>query len=40
MVTLRPHLMMWAAKVPFVTLNTEPFCNQNIKKTAEQTKFI
>mgnify|MGYP003310579780 CR=1 FL=1 len=40
MVTLRPHLIVWAAKVPFVTLNTELFVIKNSKKTAEQTNFI
>ena len=40
MVTLRPHLIVWAAKVPYAMLSTELFVIKNIKKTAEQTNFI
>ena len=37
MVTLRPHLAMWAANLPFPMLDTPTFSNKTIKKTAEQT---
>ena len=39
MVTLRPHLAMWAAKVPFSMLDTKTLLSKTIKKT-EQNKQI